>query len=359
MDSINNFSWLHISDFHAGMEGSNNKWGQIREKFFYDIERHIQKSSGIDLVVFSGDLTQRGEKEEYDFVLSELKALWNKFRELSQNPALFLVPGNHDLTRPKNGSPILLAIANWGQDGVEEQIMRTPDSLYLEELRKCFSGYSRLIEEIRKTDIPLALDHQGVLPGEGSAVLSVGQYKIGIVGINTAWSHLRGGNLKSKILISEEQVHRSVPCELESWISANHLNLLVTHHPDSWFEDDSAAVFRNEINPLGRFTAHLFGHMHDSITKLEDFGQGVPKLSLQAASLFGLDKYAQNKYDRRHGYYYACADFDGHQLRVWPKRAENISGAGGWRMRPETASLPEDENESAVIPIALKNQKKK
>lgn len=359
MESPNTFGWLHISDFHAGMNGSNNKWEQIRTKFHQDISRHIERHGNIDLVVFSGDLTQKGTNEEYAAVLSELKILWGKFRDLSQNPALFLVPGNHDLTRPKAGSPILLAIAQWGQDGIEEQLMNTPDSFYLQDLQKCFSGYSKLIEEIKKTDIPLALDHQGTLPGEGSAILKVGDYKVGVVGINTAWSHLQGGNLKPKIHVSEEQIHHSVPSSLEGWIASNHINLLVTHHPESWFTDESAATFRNEINPLGRFSAHLFGHMHESINKLEDFGQGKSKLSLQAASLFGLEKYAQNRYDRRHGYYYARLNFDEHQLRVWPKRAETINGAGGWSMRPETASLPEDEHESAVVPMEVKNQKKK
>ncbi|MBV1813508.1 metallophosphoesterase [Pseudomonas viridiflava] len=360
MERSRTFNWLHISDFHFGTLNANRKWEQIRSIFHADIEKHLAKSESIDLVVFSGDLTEKGLESEFNDVFNELCLMWNAFREYDQDPYLFVVPGNHDLIRPKATAPILLAIKNWGIDtDLEDAVFTDQDSAYAQDIKSAFAEYTRFISKLESSDIKLALDREGAIPGDGSASLEVRGRKVGIVGLNTAWSHLKGGDLKSKLLISDQQIHGAVTGTISSWIAAHDINLLVTHHPDNWLTNDSAATFRNEINPLNRFSAHLFGHMHESITKLEDFAQGTSKLSLQSASLFGLERFAGNKHDRRHGYYYAQVDFEKSTLQIWPKHAELISGAGGWRMRAETTSLPDNETESVVISLKINNQKKK
>lgn len=353
MDS-NTFRWLHISDFHAGMTGANKKWDQVRKKFLDDISNFIKQNGSIDLVIFSGDLTQAGEKEEFAYLLSELKGIWARFSELGCNPTLFCVPGNHDFTRPKAGTPVALAISNWST-AVEEHFLEK-GSFYSGELNNIFKEYTKFTEDLTKVGIPFQADYSGALPGDSSCVITVRGNRIGLVGLNTAWSQWKSGDMKRHLLISEQQISLVLPTPLDDWSQNNDISLLVTHHPYDWLTDECQEIFKNYINPLGAFSGHLFGHMHESTAKFENYGHETNKVSLQAASLFGLEKYSEKKFDRRHGYYYGQVNFGTEKLKYWPRKAELMSGAGGWKIAPETASLPEGSFETGEIPFQTKKK---
>lgn len=356
MESSNTFRWLHISDFHAGMEGASRKWGQIRNKFHNDISSFIKNNGQLDLVIFSGDFTQAGKDEEFNYVYDEIQAIWAKFKECGCDPYLICVPGNHDLTRPKPGTPVPLAVLNWNVEGVEGQVFDMGGS-YASELQSIFKGYLAFVERLAASGIRMPLDRKGSLPGEGSGVIAVRGRRIGAVGLNTAWSQWAGGDLKRHLHVSERQISSVLDTSLDDWSKENDINLLITHHPEDWFTDDSRKVFVNDINPLGAFSGHLFGHMHESVAKFENHGHDKNKASLQAASLFGLEKYSERNLDRRHGYYYAQVDFEREMLKYWPRKAELISGAGGWRIVPESASLPEGSHETGEIPFQTVKKK--
>lgn len=354
MDNGNTFSFLHISDFHQGMKGSSNLWNQVKVKFHDDIRKHCEKHGVIDVVIFSGDLTQSGLAEEFKAVHEELTDLWDKFKSINQNPQLFVIPGNHDLKRPEIGTPILLAAKYWRTDpGVEDALFAKPESEYAKNLNTCFELYTTFISDLSKAGIPILCDMKGSMPGECSAVWTSNGTRVGFVGLNTAWSHLQAGDMKGKLEISHQQIHKAVPKLIDNWTSENDLNFLVTHHPLNWLSDDAQKEFNNEINPIGRFSAHLFGHMHESMTVTEHYGDPKAKKSIQVASLFGLEKVGPKNIDRRHGYCYAKICFESETITLWPKKAETRVGAGGWSIRPDSASLPEGQLESLCTPIAI------
>lgn len=356
MDTGNTFRWLHISDFHAGMDGGSRKWAQIRNKFHSDVSSFIKQNGSIDLVVFSGDLTQAGKTEEFNYVYDEIQALWGKFRESGCDPYLVCVPGNHDLTRPKAGTPIPLVISNWNEHGVESQFF-DKESPYSSNLKFMFKGYLDFIKKIEDSDIRMPFDKLGFLPGEGSGVVILKGRRVGVVGLNTAWSQWTAGDLKRHLHLSEHQISMVLDNSLDDWSIQNDINLLVTHHPEDWFTDESKAVFNDFVNPLGAFSGHLFGHMHQSVAKFENYGHEKNKVSLQAASLFGLEKYSERNIERSHGYYYAQVDFSCEMLKYWPRKAEKLNGGGGWRIAPESASLPDGSFETGEIPFQTVKKK--
>ena len=100
---MSSVTWLHISDWHQRVDGSQEdqkKRQEVADELLRDIERqivtgHIDK---IDFIVFSGDVAETGTEAEYEEALRVIIDPLLKFTRLPDNK-LFLVPGNHDVSR--------------------------------------------------------------------------------------------------------------------------------------------------------------------------------------------------------------------------------------------------------------------
>ena len=86
------FRWLHLSDLHAGMSDLDWMWPSFKTLFLEDLKRVFDKSGPWDVVVFSGDLAQRGAKADYGKVTEALLDVWRVQEELGFKPALVAVP---------------------------------------------------------------------------------------------------------------------------------------------------------------------------------------------------------------------------------------------------------------------------
>ena len=90
-------SWLHVSDFHVGMD----EYAQ-RNIFKYILgEVDASKRSGTtpDFVFISGDLAYSGKREQFallndGFIVPLVTSLGDEYLE-----KVFIVPGNHDVDR--------------------------------------------------------------------------------------------------------------------------------------------------------------------------------------------------------------------------------------------------------------------
>jgi 3',5'-cyclic AMP phosphodiesterase CpdA len=91
------FTWLHLTDLHVGMKDQDWMWPRLKERFYQDLSRLHKTSGNWDLVVFSGDLTQRGSREDFDRLDAILADLWRFFEKLGCSPKLIVLPGNHDV----------------------------------------------------------------------------------------------------------------------------------------------------------------------------------------------------------------------------------------------------------------------
>ena len=65
MSSHPSIGILHLTDFHQGMAGQKTLWPGVKESFLEDLARLHDTASPWDLVVFTGDLTQRGTTAEF------------------------------------------------------------------------------------------------------------------------------------------------------------------------------------------------------------------------------------------------------------------------------------------------------
>jgi 3',5'-cyclic AMP phosphodiesterase CpdA len=110
-------NWLHLTDLHFGLDDQSWLWPKIKHEFFRDVEQLAGDIGGWDLVFFTGDLTNRGTKAEFDNLSRELEELWGVLAKSGSTPQLCLVPGNHDLVRPASDSAITKTMTQlWWND---------------------------------------------------------------------------------------------------------------------------------------------------------------------------------------------------------------------------------------------------
>ena len=325
VNSINSsFSWLHLTDFHQGMRDQDWLWPGVKEIFFEDLKRLHDKSGSWDLVLFTGDLTQRGSAEEFEKLDRLLVQLWDYFAQLGSSPKLLAVPGNHDLVRPNTKDPAVKLLQRWLEEpDVQEEFWHNAESSYRQVVTKAFENYITWWERQ-----PFKPEHlkAGILPGDFSATLEKNGAKLGILGLNTSFLQLTGENYEGKLTIHPRQFHQACDGDGPAWARQHHACLLLTHHPPSWLIPDAQAHLNAEITARGRFAVHLCGHLHEAnSTEIVQGGTEARRI-WQGRSLCGLEYYETKtgqSLNRLHGYTAGKIELSENKgkLMFWPREA--------------------------------------
>ena len=333
--------WLHLTDLHQGMHSSRWLWPNVLSSVFDDLGRLHDSCGPWDLVLFTGDLTQRGSAEEFKELDRTLERLWRRFEQLGSCPKLIAVPGNHDLKRPDHWyDPIPLALSQWHRHReLRDRVLDASDNPYILELRRCFAPYTEWCA--RSPWFARENVRQGLLPGDIAVSCSIGGLDVGVIGLNSTFLQLTGEDFFERLDIHPRQLQVCGDYASE-WLQQHHINLLLTHHPPEWLEGRARQEFRHEIDPGGRFAAHFYGHMHEGASTSTSHGGSHLRHTIQGASLFGLEEYdgPGGKVSRIHGYsagrfepLEATGPLEKVRVRVHPRRM--IAGAGGRRIAPD------------------------
>jgi predicted phosphodiesterase len=326
---MNSVSWLHFSDLHAGMNGLPRLWPNLKHALFTDLKNLHSASGPWDFVVFSGDLTQKGSVEDYANLSDMIKEIWSVFRELGFNPSIFCVPGNHDLVRPPEFQSETIVLEGWWDRGPEfHSAFWNSDGAYLKFVNSNFKNYVDWVSSLADLGIENISSSFGVVAGDSSGVIVKGDMKVGVVGLNSAWLQLGSRRCEEALHIDNAQLLSVTENDPQGWCDQNDFNLLVTHHPLNWLAKESSVLFDELINPDGRFTCHLFGHMHEPGNKKVSIGGGAAKREIQAASLFGLERVKSIGVQRIHGYSLnrIANDQKSITLSFWPRKDRVIAG---------------------------------
>lgn len=344
------FNWLHLTDLHWGMRGFEDRWDNVEQDFFGNLENLINNAGlgSLDLVLFTGDLAYSGRSEEFGAVDEKLmKRLWAEFGE----PKLLAVPGNHDLRRPVNSEALLNLVHLWGNKPlVQDPFWEDPQSKTRKVVEEAFADYD---EWWQSTTLRPKI-HSGVLPGDFSATVAKEGYKLGIVGLNSAFLQLMEGYQKGKLALANRQFNRA--CEGGSgprWVQEHDLCLLLTHHPPDWLAAESQEELDGEIYRPGRFALHLFGHMHDPDYRSVALGGDEPRRRLQGCSLFAMDGWGEGDKERTHGYSLGQLKIEGGkaQMRILPRKAVRKGAVWGMVSDTQHFTLPDDRG---TDPITVK-----
>ncbi|MET4296078.1 putative MPP superfamily phosphohydrolase [Bradyrhizobium sp. LB8.2] len=352
--SPQSFGWLHLTDLHVGMQNQDWLWPTLKSALFEDLAKAYQLSGGWDLVIFSGDLVQSGTKPEYEKLNAILSELWQRFAELGCSPELVVLPGNHDLKRPQISSAVRTLRRWWDEPDVQAEFFADRNNEYRLTIDKMFEQYSNWISDAANLNFRIKTGKPGLLPGDQSYIIERGGLRIGIVALNSTWLQINNEDFKGQLHVDVKQLLAVTDNDADRWCAQNDLNLLLTHQPPDWLHEQSLEYWLGEINPPGRFAAHIFGHMHEAAARLGSSGGAAPRIELQGISTFGLTK-VRGKFDRSHGY--SAVRFhtsDKGTLQIWPRKSYPAA-AGGYNIASENA-FKLDLDQSFRLPLNLRGR---
>lgn len=316
------FSWLHVTDLHQGQRELDLLLPRVQTAFERDL-RELHKQTGpLDLVLFTGDLTQRGSPEEFVAVNKTLLTIWNCLESLGSHPVLLAVPGNHDLVRPEPTDPRLAELSRWSADpAIGERFWSDPTSPHRTLVAGAFANYASWWNDHRF--LRVSGHRSGIVPGDFSVVVEKRGFVLGVMGLNSAFLQLSDGEHQGKLDVSLQQFHAAAGGNASSWADRCHAALLLTHHPASWLAPGARQTFAEEI--AGHFVGHLYGHMHEpELAGQRLLGSASGYRRLQGRSLFGLEYWGQSR-SRSHGYSVGSLTVQGDKatLQIWPRLLVN------------------------------------
>jgi hypothetical protein len=193
---VTKIGFLHFTDLHFGMSGLAERWPTVRAALFEDLDEINEEAGPWDLVIFTGDFAGRGDrKEDFGNVRVALEELAAHLRDLSSEPRLVAVPGNHDLARPPPEDPAALVLQHlWGQyiwgrhNTVAGALFENSESEYRGVVDRAFANYCEWLED---PGMPvLEPTARGLLPGDYSTTHEKEGVRLGLLGVNTAFLQL-------------------------------------------------------------------------------------------------------------------------------------------------------------------------
>ena len=313
---------MHLSDLHVGMSNQGWLWPALKKAFVDDIKNLHRKRGAWDVVLFSGDLTQKATVKEYQNLTQILIEIWSVFHDLGFSPFLFPVPGNHDLTRPPSLNAASKILGQWWLEVDIQKAFWEPEGLeYRNLISSTFKNYTDWLGTIELNAIPLPKLKPGCIAGDHSTIVEVRGQRVGLIGLNSSWLQLSDGDYKGKLHVDTRQLLAVTGDEPDDWCSKNNFNLLITHHPTDWLHPQSQAHWKSEIFTHNRFDCHLHGHMHEPNSTTISEGGFASRRSKQGASLFGLEAVGQTGFKRIHGYsVFNLVEANGtRSITVWPR----------------------------------------
>jgi hypothetical protein len=197
----------------------------------------------------------------------------------------------------------------------------------------------------------------GALPGDFSVTLESGGRRIGIVGLNTTFLQLAGGDYEGRLVWDARQLHAVCDGGVDTWSKQHDVCLLLTHQGPNWLTPEAQEQGESEIAPAGRFAIHLFGHQHETkITYIRRGGSRHAARLCQGCSVFGMEKFGDPpKIERAHGYAAGRIELGESEanLRLWPRIATKKTGPWRFISDADHAEL-EDDQGTPPEPIAAR-----
>jgi len=219
-----------------------------------------------DLVLITGDITNRGIADQFELADRLLEALLGWLRAEAPgdpDPLVVPVPGNHDLLRPNDEDAYRYLVLNCMPHAGDVPAVRAVRDRMFHETAPSAEFVAPLFSEYT------AWFHRSIAPqfaGRGQLTASYfpgdisvevrpeGAFSLGIVGLNTTWVQFQAGDYLGKLWVEPEQLHHALPSSgtdsplstLRRWDRV----LLLTHQPPDWLHQETRARFDEEVDAV-------------------------------------------------------------------------------------------------------------
>lgn len=239
-------SWIHISDLQFGNEQIKDV---VYSTMLTDI-RTLNDIMNIDVIFVTGDLTWKGNVEQFEIAAKFLDQL-AEATNLTKD-CIFCVPGNHDILRSGNDNVFINTFKS--SDDVDGFIS---------------SGYTELINP--KSEEFLAFAHKNFAWADELKITTsfftqniiINEIRVAIIGLNSAWAE---NIYTSKVTIGEHQL-----LEALSKIDNADITIALMHHSI----EDISGFEKENINEIlqDRCDFVLHGHSHKQIEMFSPFNE--------------------------------------------------------------------------------------
>ena len=250
---------LHFSDFHLNGEKISDAKHTLN--FMLKAIKKIQNERAIDLVVFSGDMLERGG-EGYE---KDLKAAFTSFKEVVINPIMaelgiplsrfIFAPGNHDIDRDVDDEMM--------EDGIEKHTKDYNGIVNFAKNPK-IAKYTARINSFKEFEEDFYKDLDNVLYN-GSRFVSTFEYDIdgitvGVSALNNVWRC--SCNDKDKIALGIHQI-----AEYTRHLEGKSIRLAVMHYPIEYLKETERHIVMELC--ARNFDVVFCGHSHQGYVNMQ------------------------------------------------------------------------------------------
>jgi predicted MPP superfamily phosphohydrolase len=311
-------TWLHLSDLHYCDPKTGWDSDRIIEALEEDLKR-MQADHGLcpDLIFFTGDAAFGNVgNDEGRSIQGQFRAvakLFDRFRK-SFEPQVpkanfFLVPGNHDVDRTGIPDATWTWLDHLPRNAQGEQRISAAANDCDPDWKLCLQRLEHYKQFLLSFEyVHLMQDPERLI---FARLLEINDVKIGIAGLNSAWSTGRD-NEKSKLWLAGDWQIK----QLKKQLKGADKTVVLMHHPPSWFNEAESAKVNTQIQATFDFFLH--GHEHF---------EWVTPLATGHTRVAGGACYTRSR--KETGYNFVHLDLDTGQGQVWLRRYEE-TGYGGW-----------------------------
>lgn len=265
---------LHFSDFHLRPNGLEKRSMDIFHQMMEKLQE-INQEENIDLVIFSGDMIDKGGK---DFNVS-LDECFQEFKENIIKPLVeslhigyhqfLFVPGNHEVDRSRKDKTF--APKTNSDDDIEEFLCTNSTVPQLQD----FLHFQREYYNVHKVE-DMMVDIRGM---HMTLILPLNNgHKVGVSLLNSAWM-CDGDADKGMIKIGTSQINQSWPL-----IRNCNVKIAIAHHHYNFLEENES---RNVSDILhAHYDIFAVGHTHGMKAKYENDDKGCIFISVAAGNLY-------------------------------------------------------------------------
>lgn len=266
---------IHFSDIHASTTPLKGQPRQFLERLKDAFLEDMQALEGADSLIFSGDLTYSGKKEEFDLCRKEIiEPIRDSLR--LKNKDVFLVPGNHDTDWSGFSFSTKLAIKSLRKEHDSGGIAELQAEL-LSGDKKPYAGWLNFTSQF----------YEG-----SSCVVEIKEFfqtfrhgDVGIACLNTGWSAIGEGD-RENLFIGERQLDAAMKS-----ISGLKEKVIIMHHPLEWLHPEERRLLSAKITTF-KVSTVFYGHMHEfNILRESSFSEDfVMKMQAGRFDLSGTEK---------------------------------------------------------------------